>query len=238
MSSKHLMRQRDIAAGLRTFSHPWNPKSEMRGAQLGAAMGFRRIGVNFIRLSPGKEAYTPHAHAREEEWVFILEGRGRARIGEEMFEIGPGDFLAFPAPQVVHHIANAGKTDLVCLMGGEVLPLDVVDFPDQRKRMVWVEGKATAYDLAAGEDPFSPKALVEPDLFDVPKSERSSPRQHVGDTLHAKSKAPVKTSVKTSLKAPGKARVKAGAKARRAPAASSKSPVKAARPAPRRAKGR
>ena len=155
----NLMRQREIASGLRTFSHPWNAKSEMRGVALGAAMGFRRIGVNFIRIAPGREAYAPHAHAHEEEWVFILEGRGRALAGEHAFDVGPGDFLAYPAPQVVHHLVNAGKSDLVCLMGGEVLPLDVVDFPRHRKRMVWVNGRVTAYAMDAGENPFAPQPL-------------------------------------------------------------------------------
>lgn len=155
----NLMRQREIAGGLRTFSHPWNPRSEMRGAALGAAMGLRRIGVNFIRIAPGKEAYAPHAHAHEEEWVFILEGRGRALAGDQVFDVGPGDFLAYPAPQVVHHLVNAGKSDLVCLMGGEVMPLDVVDFPHHRKRMVWVNGRVTAYDMEAGENPFAPKPV-------------------------------------------------------------------------------
>jgi len=157
--SRNLMRQREIAGGLRTFSHPWNAKSEMRGVALGAAMGFRRVGVNFIRIAPGKEAYAPHAHAHEEEWVYILEGRGRVLAGEETFDVGPGDFLAYPAPQVVHHLVNAGKSDLVCLMGGEVLPLDVVDFPRHRKRMVWVNGRVIAYDMDAGENPFAPKPL-------------------------------------------------------------------------------
>jgi uncharacterized cupin superfamily protein len=155
----NLMRQREIAASLRTFSHPWNPKSEMRGSPLGAALGFRRVGVNFIRIAPGKEAYVPHAHAHEEEWVYILEGQGRALVGDQTFDVGPGDFLAFPAPQVVHHLVNAGKRDLVCLMGGEVLAIDVVEFPKQRKRMVWANGRATAYDIAAGSNPFAPKPL-------------------------------------------------------------------------------
>jgi len=159
MKSLHVMTAADIASKLRTFSHPWNAKSEMRGAQIGAAMGFNRLGVNFIRIAPGKEAYAPHAHLREEEWVFILEGVGLAIIGEDEVRVGPGDFLAYPAPQVVHHIKNAGRQDLVCLMGGEQLSMDVVDFPRRKKRMVWIDGQASAYPIAAGDNPFAPKAV-------------------------------------------------------------------------------
>jgi uncharacterized cupin superfamily protein len=184
MAGGNLMRQREIAGGLRTFSHPWNPKSEMRGAPLGALMGFRRVGVNFIRVAPKKEAYVPHAHAQEEEWVYILEGRGRAMVGEESFDVGPGDFLAFPAPQVVHHLVNAGKTDLVCLMGGEVLPIDVVDFPKHRKRMVWVNGRATAYDADSGVNPFAPKPI------------ELKPRAAPKKAKHVKAKRPVRKAAR------------------------------------------
>lgn len=171
----HLMRRKDIAGALRTFSHPWNPKSEMRGAALAAGLGLTRIGVNFIRIAPGREAYAPHAHAHEEEWVFILEGRGRALMGEAWIDVAPGDFLAYPAPQVTHHLVNAGKTDLVCLMGGEVLPADLVDFPRAGKRMVWSHGRATAFADEAGENPFAPKP-IELKPRPVPKKKRKAAR--------------------------------------------------------------
>jgi uncharacterized cupin superfamily protein len=185
--SGNLMRQREIAGGLRTFSHPWNARSEMRGVALGAAMGFRRVGVNFIRIAPGKEAYAPHAHAHEEEWVFILEGRGRALAGDQAFDVGPGDFLAYPAPQVVHHLVNAGKSDLVCLMGGEVLPLDVVDFPRHRKRMVWVNGRVTAYDIDAGENPFAPPPM---ELKSQPLAKGRAKKKSKPKTAKAKAARP------------------------------------------------
>jgi uncharacterized cupin superfamily protein len=188
----NLMRQREIAGSLRTFSHPWNAKSEMRGVALGAAMGFRRVGINFIRIAPGREAYAPHAHAHEEEWVFILEGRGRVLAGDQTFDVGPGDFLAYPAPQVVHHIVNAGKSDLVCLMGGEVLPLDVVDFPRHRKRMVWVNGRVTAYDMDKGENPFAPKPVeLKPQPVSKTRSSTQKKKKAPAKSKGSRSKGPL-----------------------------------------------
>jgi len=49
---------------------------------------------------------TPHSHQHEEEWLYILSGRGIAEIDGEELEVGPGDFMAFPTPSVAHHLTN------------------------------------------------------------------------------------------------------------------------------------
>ncbi len=42
----------------------------------------------------------------EEEWVYILSGRGIAEIGDREYEVEPGDFMGFGLPQQPHHIRN------------------------------------------------------------------------------------------------------------------------------------
>ncbi|MES1197061.1 MAG: cupin domain-containing protein, partial [Pseudomonadota bacterium] len=100
----------------------------------------------------GKESFVPHAHHREEEWVYILMGQGKALIGEAWLDVGAGDFLAFPAPQVTHHLKNVGEEDLVYLMGGEHAKMDVVDFPTVGKRTVRLGDRVTVYDAESGVD--------------------------------------------------------------------------------------
>lgn len=131
----YLLRAADIAARSQTFSHPWNPASEMTGYQLAKSTGLKRTGVNLARIPPGKESFVYHAHWQEEEWIYILSGRGIARIDDTDYEVGPGDFMAFPTPGVAHHLRNPFETELVYLMGGEHRDVDVVDFPDHGKRM-------------------------------------------------------------------------------------------------------
>lgn len=152
----HILKANEIGKRQQAFRHPWNPRSEMFGVRMGAALGLKRLAVNIARLPAGHESYVPHAHQREEEWVYILMGEGVAVIDGKEHAIAMGDFLAFPAPQPAHQIKNTGSDDLVYLMGGEQLAMDVVDFPAHGKRMVWVDGAATAYDLRAGENPFAP----------------------------------------------------------------------------------
>ncbi len=151
VANPHLLRAKDIAARQQTVSHPWNPNSELIGVQLGKALGLKRSGVSIARIPPGKESYVPHAHHREEEWLYILMGEGLALVGEEEIPVGAGDFMAFPAPQITHHLKNVGADDLVYLMGGETAKMDVVDYPTLGKRMVRVGGEVTVYEIAAGE---------------------------------------------------------------------------------------
>ena len=147
----HVLRAGEIGARQETFSHPWDPGSELIGVALGKHLGLKRVGVSIVRLPAGAPGDAPYAKHREEEWAYILSGEGLALIGDEEVLVGAGDFLAFPAPQVVHHIKNAGQDDLVYLTGGENAKMDIVDFPTLGKRLVRAGGEITAYPMEAGD---------------------------------------------------------------------------------------
>ncbi len=98
--------------------------------------GKSRVGVSRVPMPPGKESLVYHFHHREEERIFVISGRGVAEIEGEEFEVGSGDVVGFPAPQVAHHLRNPGDEDLVYLVGGENLDADIADFPRSGKRMV------------------------------------------------------------------------------------------------------
>ena len=147
----YLLRATDISTRSQTFSHPWNPRSELSGYQMGKATGLRRIGVNIARMPAGKESFVYHSHWSEEEWIYILSGRGVARIDGTDYEVGAGDFMAFPTPGVAHHLRNPFEEELVYLMGGENRDIDVADFPDLGKRMFRHPKGVEIYDLNAGK---------------------------------------------------------------------------------------
>ncbi len=136
MSEKpRVLRRQEIAETEESFSHPWNPKSEIIGTHLSEKTGLKRAGVSLVRVPPGKESFVYHMHHREEEWVYIISGSGAARIDDEDIAFGQGDFIAFPTG-VAHHVSNTGDKDLVYLMGGEHADMEVADFPDHDKRVV------------------------------------------------------------------------------------------------------
>jgi uncharacterized cupin superfamily protein len=147
----NLLKASEIASKEEPFSHPWNPNSQLIGVRLGPLVGLSRTGVNIARIPPGKEAFVFHAHHREEEWLYILSGRGIAEIGNEEFEVGAGDFMGFPTPSVPHHLRNPFDEPLVYLMGGENLDFEIGDFPKLGKRMFRSRGSIEVYDLANGK---------------------------------------------------------------------------------------
>ncbi len=158
--SLNIVRADDIAAHAQQFSHPWNPQSEMFGTQLARSVGLKRTGVNFIRGPAGRESFVYHSHQHEEEWLYILSGRAVALIDDVEYEVGPGDFIGFPAPSVAHLLRNPGPDDLVYLSGGENREFDVAEFPRLGKRMVRSGKRIDIYDEADAQSfgPVAPEA--------------------------------------------------------------------------------
>lgn len=109
----HILRSADIKAAESTFSHPWNPKSEITGTHMSDKAGLSRTGVSLARIRPGKESFVYHLHHREEEWLYVFSGRNVARIDGSDYEMVPGDFVAFPTPSVPQHMTNPFQEDLV-----------------------------------------------------------------------------------------------------------------------------
>lgn len=73
----------------------------------------RKQSLAEARLPPGKQT-TPHYHPVTEEIYYILQGRGRMQIGDEVREVIPGDAIAIP-PGAIHTIQNTGDEMLVFL---------------------------------------------------------------------------------------------------------------------------
>jgi uncharacterized cupin superfamily protein len=147
---KHLVRTRQLAdADYTLVRHPLNPNSEIHVVRLGDRVGMQRAHLSIARLPPGKESFLPHAHKAQEEFLFVLEGRGRALIGDAEIEVGPGDYMGFPTDGTVHHLRNIGETDLVYLMGGERTALEVSRFPSIGKVAVFDRGHVSFFDEAS-----------------------------------------------------------------------------------------
>lgn len=144
-------RERIEKAHPEAFRHPWNPKSEIRGCLLARQVGLQRVGVSLIHVPPGKESFVFHKHNVEEEFAFVLSGKGVVDIGEETFDLGPGDFVGFPAGTHAHHIRNTGTEELVYLSAGENAPTEIADFPRDGKRMIRMGREVTVYPTALGE---------------------------------------------------------------------------------------
>ena len=153
--TRFVLRAAEIAGEEQSFSHPWNEDSLVTGTHVSRLVGLERTGVSKVRVPAGKESFVYHSHQREEEWIYILSGRGIARIDDEEYEVAAGDFMGFPTPSVAHHLRNPFDEDLHYLMGGEALDVEIADFPDLGKRMLRQGEQIEIYDTADAR-PFAP----------------------------------------------------------------------------------
>lgn len=153
--SRYLVRASELQAEAEiVFHHPLNPNSAVAfrhvgGKSMSELVGLKRTGVHLCRILPGKEAFVYHRHFGEEEWVYVLSGRGVAEIDDEEVAVGPGDFLGYPPGSAAHHLRNPHDEDLVCLMGGERTAIEVAEFPRLGKRLVRAGGEGLIVDAAA-----------------------------------------------------------------------------------------
>jgi GST-like protein len=151
-----ILRAADIDRAEIAYVQQLNPRSRFRDAWLTQLAGFARIGLSRGRIPPGSESFAYHAHQAEEEWIFIVSGRARARIDGKEHDLGPGDFAAFPPPQAPHLLTNPFEEDCVYLMGGERLVTDVLAYPDLGKVYALVRGalRTAFHELGPAEYPF------------------------------------------------------------------------------------
>jgi uncharacterized cupin superfamily protein len=139
--SPHLLRAADIEAiEERRHQHQFNDNAVRHTRTLGEAAGLSRIGVHLVRLESGRDSTQHHFHDADEEFLYIVSGRGIAHIGDEQFEVGPGDFMGFPAPSPAHSLSNPFDSDLLYLMGGERNAVDAVHYPRIRRSMYKADG--------------------------------------------------------------------------------------------------
>ena len=98
---------------------------------LGDLFGLANFGVNLTRLAPGAYSALRHAHAKQDEFVYVLEGEATliADTGEMLLK--PGMCAGFKAGTGdAHHIINRSKADVVFLEGGDRGAGDSVSYPD------------------------------------------------------------------------------------------------------------
>jgi uncharacterized cupin superfamily protein len=98
---------------------------------LGDVFGISNFGVNLTRLAPGSMSSLRHAHSRQDEFIYILEGQAVLRSDEGEALLKPGMCAGFKAATGnAHHIVNRGEADVVYLEIGDRSSDDSVSYPD------------------------------------------------------------------------------------------------------------
>lgn len=98
---------------------------------LGDLFGLTNFGVNLTRLTPGGMSALRHAHSRQDELVYILQGRPTliTDAGENI--LAPGMCAGFKAgSNDAHYLVNRTESDVVFLEVGDRSADDTVAYPD------------------------------------------------------------------------------------------------------------
>ncbi len=108
------------------------------GAQtcrMGPIIGAEQLGAMLTVVKPGMRAFPFHAHHRNEEMFFILDGTGDYRYGDKIHAVKSGDLISAPAGgiETAHQLINTGKTDLRYLSFSTLHEPEVAEYPDSGK---------------------------------------------------------------------------------------------------------
>lgn len=96
---------------------------------LGDVFGLKNFGVNLTTLAPGGESALLHRHARQDEFVYVLEGRPTLVTDEGEMELAPGLCAGFAAGGQAHQLVNRTDEAVVYLEVGDRTPGDSVTYP-------------------------------------------------------------------------------------------------------------
>lgn len=130
-----------VAAGApvraKPTSPPFPPEMVARVAPgrdkraLGDLFGLTNFGVNLTRLAPGGQSALRHAHGKQDEFVYVLEGDAVLITNAGEMLLKPGMCAGFKAGTGdAHHLVNRTTKDVVFLEVGDRSAGDSVSYPD------------------------------------------------------------------------------------------------------------
>ena len=135
----------DAAPHTKPSNYPAPFASHMTGREkraLGEIFGLTNFGVNLTRLAPGAISALRHAHTKQDEFIYILQGRPTLITDEGRTALDPGMCAGFKAGTGNgHHLINETAEDVVYLEAGDRTAGDEGSYPDDDLKAAMVEGK-------------------------------------------------------------------------------------------------
>ena len=151
---------------------------------LGRAAGTAGVGVNRVRVAPGKLPTPPHSHGASEEIFYVLRGSGLAWQDDQVHQVGPGDCVIHQANHHEHTFI-AGDAGLEYLVYGTRHPTEIGWLPRSRAIRIgwpWVEGRdddpwdveAAGPPLEVGDPQPRPENIVNVDEVELQRWEEKA----------------------------------------------------------------
>lgn len=114
------------------YPEPYRAENQKRWyRRLGDHAGLKNFGVNTTRIVPGGQSSHRHAHSRQDEFIYVLEGEVVLETNAGAEVLRPGMCAGFPAGTGnAHRFVNRSARDAVLLVVGDRTGGDEVSYPD------------------------------------------------------------------------------------------------------------
>jgi uncharacterized cupin superfamily protein len=129
----------------RPSNYPEPFAAQMAGRQkrpLGDLFGLSNFGVNLTTLAPGGVSALRHAHTRQDEFIYIVQGEPTLHTDQGRTKLQPGMCAGFKAGTGNgHRLVNETEKEVLYLEIGDRTPGDEGSYPDDDIQAVLVDGK-------------------------------------------------------------------------------------------------
>ena len=135
----------EVAPRVKPSNYPEPFASRMVGREkraLGDLFGLANFGVNLTRLLPGAESALRHAHTKQDEFIYILQGHPMLITDAGTTQLAPGMCAGFKAGNGNgHQLVNRTNEEVVYLEAGDRSIDDMGVYPDDDLQALLVDGK-------------------------------------------------------------------------------------------------
>jgi uncharacterized cupin superfamily protein len=135
----------EVPARTKPSVYPEPFASRMAGREkrpLGDLFGLANFGVNLTRLAPNAVSALRHAHSKQDEFIYVLQGSPTLHTDEGRTQLSPGMCAGFKAGTGNGHcLTNETTEEVVYLEVGDRTPGDEGSYPDDDLIALLLDGK-------------------------------------------------------------------------------------------------
>jgi uncharacterized cupin superfamily protein len=92
--------------------------------------------VNLTALAPNALSSIRHAHTKQDEFIYVVQGRPTLCTNDGKTQLAPGSCVGFAAGTGnAHHLRNETTEEVQYLEIGDRTPGDEVEYPDDDLRV-------------------------------------------------------------------------------------------------------
>ena len=115
-----------------SYPEPYRSANQQRwNRRLGNHANLTNFGVNLVRIVPGGQSSCRHAHTRQDEFIYVVQGDVDLETDAGVEHLSAGLCAGFAAGTGnAHRFVNRSAADVLLLVVGDRTAGDVVSYPD------------------------------------------------------------------------------------------------------------